>query len=144
MDVFLEAGVESVITKQFVPQVGAGEYMLAFLVYNMKTGQYTQVVEKNLYFTVTKPSAIEDQQADKTKLVIYGQPVDSELRFAAPANAEQVSIFASSGMLLYQGELSGQGGGTYTVPADKLSSGYYILTVKLSDGTMLRGRFIKR
>lgn len=144
VDVFLEAGVESVITKQFVPQVGAGEYMLAFLVYNMKTGQYAQVVEKKLYFTVTKPSAIEDQQADKTKLVIYGQPVDSELRFAAPANAEQVSIYASSGMLLYQGELSGQGGGTYTVPTDKLSSGYYILTVKLSDGTMLRGRFIKR
>jgi len=144
VDVFVETGVESVITKQFVPQVGAGEYMLAFLVYNMKTGQYAQVVEKNLYFTVTKPSAIEDQQADKTKLVIYGQPVDSELRFAAPANAEQVNIFASSGMLLYQGELSGQGGGTYIVPADKLSSGYYILTVKLSDGTMLRGRFIKR
>ena len=144
VDVFVEAGLEYVITKQFVPQVGAGEYMLAFYIYNMQTGQYEQVVKKNLYFTVTMPSAIEDQQADKNKLVIYGQPVDSELRFAAPVNAEQVSIFASSGMLLYQGELSGQGGGTYTVPADKLSSGYYILTVKLSDGTMLRGRFIKR
>lgn len=140
VNVFVEANLPCEIETSFVPDVEAGKYLIGFLDDN-----YGQILNSPvLSFTVVNPSAIEDQQADKTKLVIYGQPVDSELRFAAPANAEQVSIFASSGMLLYQGELSGQGGGTYTVPADKLSSGYYILTVKLSDGTMLRGRFIKR
>lgn len=147
MDIFVEAEQQPAdVTCSFVPQVSAGEYFIAFAKYDKDSGGYVLIKDNALMlpFVVTKPSAIEDQQADKTKLVIYGQPVDSELRFAAPANAEQVNIFASSGMLLYQGELSGQGGGTYTVPADKLSSGYYILTVKLSDGTMLRGRFIKR
>lgn len=147
MDVFVEAELQfTEVTCSFVPQVSAGEYFIAFAKYDANSGGYVLIQDRSLMlpFTVTMPSAIEDQQADKNKLVIYGQPVDSELRFAAPANAEQVSVYASSGMLLYQGELSGQGGGTYTVPADKLSSGYYILTVKLSDGTMLRGRFIKR
>lgn len=143
VDIFVEAGQKTVITQQFVPQVEAGDYILGFFKYDPKLGRYNQDIANNLYFSVTKPSAIEDQPADENKLVIYGQPVDSELHFAAPVSAKRVNIYASSGMLLYQGELSGQGG-TYTVPADRLAPGYYILTVQLSDGTVLRGRFIKR
>lgn len=143
-DVFVEGLQPVEVSKSFVPQVSVGNYLLAIFVKNSKTGRYEQATEP-ISFTVTAFTAIEEDTAGGSQCIkVYGQPVDSELRFAAPANAEQVNIFASSGMLLYQGELSGQGDGTYTVPADKLSSGYYILTVKLSDGTMLRGRFIKR
>lgn len=144
VDIFVESDHNSVISEQFVPQVEAGKYLLGFFVYDFKKGSYQQDVKHNLIFTVVKPSAIENQTADENKLVIYGQPIDNELRFAAPVNAEQVSIYASSGMLLYQSELKGMSGDVYTVPADRLASGYYILTVQLSDGTVLRGRFIKR
>lgn len=144
VDVFVEGLQPVEVSKSFVPQVSVGNYLLAIFIKNPQTGKYEQATNP-ISFTVTAFTAIEEETAGGPQCIkVYGQPVDSELRFAAPANAEQVSIFASSGMLLYQGELSGQGGGTYTVPADKLSSGYYILTVKLSDGTMLRGRFIKR
>lgn len=87
-----------------------------------------------------------DMQRNGSTISIYPNPVRSSFTLsynATRVESVSVRIFNSKGSLVYQGSLSAQNGANlYTIPANTLSKGIYIVQLVSSSGSY-NSRFVK-
>lgn len=143
--VFIEKNQPLDFEMEIDPQIGEGNYNVNLYKPDL-LGDYDGPNPLcHLSFSVGPATGIEDEVVDKEGIIIYQQPVEDVLYIRTSNTAKTITIYNLAGQQIIQKQESGSNiDKKYSIPVEKLVSGYYIVVLQSTDGKTYRSKFIKK
>ncbi|MDE5702675.1 MAG: thiol protease/hemagglutinin PrtT [Bacteroides sp.] len=142
-EVFVEKGESQDFEMLIDPQVGVGNYFICLYKPTL-LGQYDGSNPLcRINFSVSPYTSIEEERAGQAGVKIYQHPSEEVLRVCTDSEVYMISLYNLAGQQVICNQVS-ESSREYSVPVNGLSSGCYIVVVRLADGTVHRSKFIKR